>query len=92
MSNPVEKAVNDAFNMLVPKELQSKCSWNLPKPKVRQHERKPCQFKGCERPNEDFFDGTHWHPSYPNGDPLEDKTQWCDDISVYKHLTISKIT
>ena len=45
MSNPVEKAVNDAFNMLVPKELQSKCSWNLPKPKVRQPVRKPANLK-----------------------------------------------
>ena len=75
MSNPVEKAVNDAFNMLIPKELQHKFSWNVPKPKDRQHVRKPCQFKACERPNEEFFDGTHWHPSYPNGEPLEDKTQ-----------------
>ena len=43
MSIPVEKAVNDAFNMLIPKELQNKFSWNVPKPKDRQHVRKPCQ-------------------------------------------------
>ena len=35
--------------------------------------RRPCQFEGCERPMDEIFNGDHWHPSYPNGEPLLDE-------------------